>query len=249
MSNNEKAPLRRGYAICGEPRSGTTWLGAILASTGVMGAPFEFFRTARASAQAESEPEVVLQALVERASTANGVYGFKIFANHFDLAERTRWAERLPNLVFLHIEREDLLGQALSLARAEQTPGFRREDRPPPGPPVYDRRRIAAALRRIAHNQARWKVWFARNGIAPLRITYEGALTDPQGTVRAVGAHIGLAEEPIADAAQVTFGIERNDETERWRQRFLEESADRTRLDDPLGRLPVLLRRLRQRFS
>ena len=238
----------RGYAICCEPRSGSTWLGSVLASTGVLGRPFEFFRDARAAARAEADPERVLAELVGRASTPNGVYGLKIFARQFDLAERTRWAERLPGLVFVHLEREDLLGQALSLARAEQMPAFRREDRPPKGPPVYDRGRIEAALRRIAHDQARWKLWFARNAIAPLRLTYEAAVADPHGAVRAIATHVGVEGEAQADLSKVTLAIVRNEETELWRARFLEESADFTRLDHPAGRLAVLLRRLRARL-
>ena len=54
-------------------------------------------------------------------STPNGVYGLKVFSQHFDLVKATRWAERLPSLAFIHLERRDLLGQALSHARAVQT--------------------------------------------------------------------------------------------------------------------------------
>lgn len=233
---------RTGYAICGEPRSGSTFLGRVLHSTGVLGAPFEFFRHAAEIARAEADPENELRGRIERASSPNGVYGLKIFSSQFDLAEKTGWARRLPNLRFIHLERTDLLGQAISTLRATQT-GRYQTSQEETREPHYDRARIEAALTRIAHNQARWRVWFSRNGISPLRLTYEEVAAGPQAAATAVGALLGLQAEPVADLSAVRISVLRDSLTDTWRARFVAEASDTSYLDHPLGRLPVKLRR------
>lgn len=240
----ESGATEKGYAICGEPRSGSTYLAQLLQSTGVLGRPFEFFRTVQAAAAAERDPVGELERMVREASSPNGVYGFKIFAWQFDFAEKSGWADRLPGLHFVHLERLDLLGQAISLVRAEQT-GRYFPGQPAHAEPRYDRSAIARALRRLALNQARWRLWFARNGIVPLRLTYEGVVADPPAAARAVGAHLGIAEPFEIRLDQVDVPIARDEVNQAWRAAFLADSHDRSRLDHPFGRLPVLIRRWR----
>lgn len=240
----ESGPAPKGYAICGEPRSGSTYLARLLQSTGLLGRPYEFFRTAGAAAAAERDPKRELARMVEQASTPNGVYGFKIFARQCDFAERTGWADRLPGLHFVCLERLDLLGQAISLVRAEQTGRFF-PGQPARCEPSYDRRAIARALHRLARNQARWRLWFARNGIDPLRLSYEGVVADPAAAAQAVATHLGLPEPVEVDPGQVGLGVASDEVNRAWRADFLAESADRSRLDHPLGRFPVLIRRWR----
>lgn len=241
-----RAISHRGYAICGEPRVGSAFLARLIRSTGVLGDPFEFFNTPALAKSAERDP-AQLDRLVARASSANGVYGLKIFAHQFDRAEKSRWAEQLPALAFIHLERDDLLGQAISFVLARQTGRYQDYDKAI-GAPRYDGGQIAVALARIAHNQARWRVWFARNAIAPLRLTYEELAADPHGAVVKVAALVGV-EGARADPDSVNVSVLRDERNEEWRRRFRADRGDLSYLDAPYALLPVALRRLRSKLA
>ena len=236
------APFPRGYAICSEHRSGSTLLCRLLASTGKLGRPDEFFRHTEFSHRLEREPALLAEVRA-RASTPNGVYGIKLFTQQFDVTAKARWTERLPGLFFVHLERRDLLGQAISLARALQTEQYvaeeasRRE-------PRYDRRLIARHLGRIADGHARWRRFFARNGIEPVWLVYEELVADPQAAVDAIARRAMLREPaPIAPGV-LGMAVQRDRLSEEWRARFVAKAGDLGYLDHPLGRSRVWLRRL-----
>ena len=88
-----------------------------------------------------------------------------------------------------------LLGQALSLVRARQTLQWR-SSQDVAGEPTYDALAINNQLGAIAGQEARWRLYFARNGIVPLRLEYEDLVADPQRAVSAIAALMGLAEAP-----------------------------------------------------
>lgn len=222
--------LRTGYAICGEARSGSSFLRRLIRSTGLLGDPWEFFSDRASARKVLRNPIPRLTELRERASTPNGVYGLKVFSAHFDMVVGAKWAERLPNLHFVHLVRRDLLGQAISLARALQT-GQYKPDAARQAEPHFDARAISDCLARIAYGQARWECWFARNALAPLRLAYEDVVADPQRTIDALAAHIGLAHRPHLDPAQIDLQIQRDLASEAWRRLYLDEAVDPTYLD------------------
>jgi LPS sulfotransferase NodH len=231
----------RGYLICSEFRSGSTLLCRWLASTGRLGRPDEPFRDNALAARLDRDP-ALLDRLLDEATTDNGVYGIKLFSRQFDATMKARWVERLPGLAFIHLERRDLLGQAISLMRALQT-GQYESSQARLAAPRYDRDEIERQIGLIAQGQARWKSYFARNGIAPLWLVYEDMVSDPEGTVRRVAAHVGVAEPVALDPAGIDVGVQRDEISEAWRERFIRESADLGRLEHPRGRARIWLRR------
>jgi LPS sulfotransferase NodH len=219
----------RGFAICCEPRSGSTLLARILSSTGLLGRAWEVFRDPAAVREIGADA-TALDRLVATASTPNGVYGLKIFSRQFETAEAIGWTQRLPNLSFVSLERRDLLGQAVSLSRALQTGQYKAAE-PATGAPRYDRRLIADCLARIAYGRARWHCYFARNGLQPLTLVYEEVVRDPQASAHAVAAHIGLAAVPKVDLGGLDLVVQRDAETEEARRRFVREAGDLSYLD------------------
>jgi LPS sulfotransferase NodH len=197
----------------------------------VLGHPTEYFnadtvRGARGIADYPPDPEAQLAEIPRLGSTPNGVYGLKVFSQHFDLVKATRWAERLPSLAFIHLERRDLLGQALSHARAVQTQQWV-SSHAAKAEAAYDRDLINNALVRAATAQARWRYYFARNGIAALSVVYEDLVKSPQETVEAVGQLVGLTETPKVDLEHVgALAIQRDALSDEWRARFLAEARD-----------------------
>jgi trehalose 2-sulfotransferase len=221
----------RGYAICTEPRSGSVFLCRLLRSTGVLGHPAEYFnanaiRGSRGLPDYPLDPEAQLAEIPRLGSSANGIYGLKIFGEQFDAVKSTRWAERLPSLAFVHLERRDLLGQAISHVRAVQTQQWTSSS-PAKAEAAYDRELINAALVKAAREQTRWRYYFARNGLPVLPLVYEDVVQAPQETVEAVGRLIGLSETPRVNMEQFgELAIQRDAQSDEWRARFLAESRD-----------------------
>jgi trehalose 2-sulfotransferase len=220
-----------GYAICTEPRSGSAFLARLLASTGVLGRPAEYFNTsairvAQGIPDYPADPEAQLAEIPRLGASANGVYGVKVFSVHFDAVRATRWTQRLPALSFIYLERLDLLGQAMSHVRAMQTQQWT-SAWAAEGVPAYDRQAINNELVRLVRAQARWRYYFARNSVRALHLVYEQVMRAPQETAEAVARLIGLAETPRVDLDQLRdHKIQRDALSDAWRARFIAESRD-----------------------
>jgi len=238
-----------GYVICCEPRSGSSFLGRILASTGCLGRPKEYFGYAKVRAEVLRDPEAGMRTLLERAATPNGVYGLKMFSYHFDVMARSGWADRLPNLRYIHLERRDLLDQAISYVRGMQTGRFQ-SHQPSLRRARYDGRAIARQLNRLALDQARWRRYFARNSIQALPLVYEDVAADPQAAAIAVAALVGIPPPRIVEAA-IDLEVMRDGLSAEWRRRFVAERGDRSRLvtDGLVWPARQWLRRIRQRLD
>lgn len=220
----------RGYAICTAPRSGSNFLCQLLAATNALGRPLEYFNgPGRRFFDDPSYPDDPLEQLDRiktMSTTPNGIYGLKIFAHQHDwISGKVRWTEHLPDLRFVFLSRRDLLGQAISWTRAEQT-GQYRHTQDARAHPSFDADAIAAYLARIATEYARWDAFFARNGIAPVRLIYEEIAAAPGTTIDSV---VELLELPVrleARLDRVEVKVQRDPMTKAWRDRFLAERRD-----------------------
>lgn len=218
----------RGYALCGEPRSGTTFLKEAIASTGLLGHPFEWFN-ARFEAELGAGEDLI-DMMLGRATSPNGVYGLKIFSEHARSAARCRWASRLPNLSYVHVTRADLLDQAISLARAIQTSRYQSRDDEVHSA-SYDRAQITSVMKNLARGQARWSVWFASHGIQPITVTYDEISSAPQAVVTRIAELVGVEGAEI-DWSSITARVMRDDTSAEWKQRYLAESDSGDRIGE-----------------
>jgi LPS sulfotransferase NodH len=232
-ATDEAGPaVKAGYVICTEERSGSNFLCQHLESTGVLGKPHEIFKFAAVVARLRRAGATGLHDHLKPAATANGVYGFKLFSGHFDFIAGTDWLQRLPALRFVHLERRDLLGQAISLVKAVQTRSFRAY-KPPTAEPFYDRAAIAFALRRLALANARWRIFFATNDLRPLHLTYEEVCDDPMAAVRSIAERVEVDVAGILSSAPA-MRVQRDAVSDEWRERYVQEAAGLRRLA-PLG--------------
>jgi trehalose 2-sulfotransferase len=225
----------RGYALCTVGRSGSNWLCELLTSTDRLGRPLEYFNTEGRRRFTDplypDDPVRQIARILTTGATANGVYGVKVFPTHVDaIRDRVQWSDALPNLRFVHLVREDLVGQAISLCRGVQTGRFR-SPQPESAPPSYDGPAILANIRLFARHEARWSAFFARNGIRPLRLVYERVAAEPQAAVDAV-ADLLAVERPRIDPARVDQIVMRDALSEDWRRRFHAEFRDWNVVDD-----------------
>jgi LPS sulfotransferase NodH len=137
-------------------------------------------------------------------------------------------------LRFVQLRRDDILAQAVSWLRAEQTGvwfiGGKGEisggkATPAGGRPSYDRDAITGTMRTIEEHNAGWERWFEVYGIEPHRVRYEDLSADPSAVTLRVLDHLGLA---LPAGGHITPSHQRQAD------RLNEEWADRYRLRPPV---------------
>lgn len=146
--------------------------------------------------------------VVHRRTTGNGVFGLRI---HWSTYARERELHSfsfsmLPQpITWIHIRREDLVAQAVSFAKAEQSGVFGVRGRAPRfTPPVYfDDRSLMAAFVRVRDDTRSWCDFFAEAGITPIEVTYEQLDADYGGTVSRVLAELGFPGVPVPPPVHV----------------------------------------------
>ena len=101
---------------------------------------------------------------------------------------------------FVYLHRDDVLAQAVSWHRAEQTNVWHRTDREKsqqPGPePRYDFDQIRELVQTIEEHNSAWRAWFASVGTQPHVVRYEDLDADPVGVACEVLDFLGLKLTP-----------------------------------------------------
>jgi LPS sulfotransferase NodH len=198
------------------------------------------FRDSELCVNLEKDPALFAD-IVDSVSSNNGIYGIKVFSNQFDVTMRARWLESLDEPLFVYLERRDILSQAISFVKAIQTGSYISSE-PENGRLRYDAKLIATNLARIADSGARWRRYFARNGINPVWLVYEEMIEDPSRAVARIAQALDI-EFPTLHPEGVSLAIQRDWLTDEWRDRFLKEKGDISYLDATLGPLRTLARR------
>ncbi|WP_161633515.1 Stf0 family sulfotransferase [Mesorhizobium erdmanii] len=135
------------YIICGTPRTGSTLLCKLLASTGTSGDPHSFYRRQDLSEWAEEwqlpdrdtmgELEfdtAYLDAAITAGKGETGVFGLRLMRENLDelsaildrifpglASDAARFASAFGRILYIHLSRENKLAQAVSLIKAQQT--------------------------------------------------------------------------------------------------------------------------------
>lgn len=229
-----RTDIFRTVIVAATPRSGSSMLGQVMASTGCLGKPAEYFEPDRVPG---TTPVDRCRLVLTEGRSANGVVATKLFPLHFDWLRRdVRLSDWFPDPLWVHLRRRDLLGQAISLAIAMQDRAWKSNDTPV-GSAVYSREGIERALKQLA--EPRWPVFFARHGIEPLELVYED-LGDAGDACRMMADRLGVTL--TAMPAPPMLLRQRGAVNEAWRRRFIAEAGNP---DDFDGRVPEARRRWR----
>ncbi|MCV3207841.1 Stf0 family sulfotransferase [Mesorhizobium sp. YC-39] len=136
-----------GYIICGTPRTGSTLLCNLLASTRVAGNPHSFYRRQNICEWAEEwdlpNPDTVggrefniayLNGAIRAGKDRTGIFGLRLMKENLDElsaildqifpqlpSDKARFEKAFGNILYIHLSRENKLAQAVSLVKAEQT--------------------------------------------------------------------------------------------------------------------------------
>ncbi len=221
-----------GYIICGTPRSGSTLLCGLLASTKTAGDPHSFYRRQDTAEWAEEwqlpHPDTMsahdfdvayLEAATRAGKGGTAVFGLRLMRENLDElqaildrifpnlpSDTARFEKAFGRVLYIHLSRDDKLAQAVSLIKAEQTglwhiapDGTEIERVAPAQEPRYDFKRIQRELAELEAYDAAWNVWFAEQGVVPLRIGYERLSANPAVTLASICEALGVQPPNAAD--------------------------------------------------
>ena len=115
-----------------------------------------------------------------------------------DATERALLERTFHGLRFVWIQREDVVAQAVSYAKAMQTDEWTDEwtelaPRRPDRAPRFDFAQIHRLVGEIEEENAAWRRWFRANGITPFDVRYEDLVADMEAVTRRLLGFIGAA--------------------------------------------------------
>lgn len=146
---------------------------------------------------------VFVRAAKSASSTPNGVFAARVMwgtmhriVGGLDTPPRTRseldiLSDAFGPLLLVHVQRDDVVGQAVSWARAEQT-GYWQEGDRSSAEPRLDLDQIDELVRTIREHNAAWKSWFHQHGVEPYSVRYEDVVADPRRAVQELLDRLGV---------------------------------------------------------
>jgi trehalose 2-sulfotransferase len=183
--------------------------------------------------------EAVFRAAIQKGSGGNGPFGLRQQGESFpflfeklaalfpdETTDTGRFQMAFGATLFIHLTRLDKVEQAVSYLRAEQTglwhvapDGSELERVAPHREPTYDQDKLRAYVEMMIGYDRDWNDWFTREGMTPLRISYDDLAADPIGILRHV-LH-ALGQDPSA-ANGVRPGVKKlaDSISEDWANRF-----------------------------
>jgi trehalose 2-sulfotransferase len=212
------------YLICATPRTGSSLLCGLLESTGVAGRPESYFRRPDERSWAAhwgiirsdgafSYADYVKEALAA-GRTENGVFAARLMWGTLDevtgklkavYPDASGGETGLLNRAFgctrfVYLRRDDVLRQAVSWLRAEQSNVWfethQSGHQQPEQEPRFDSGRINELVQLIGEHDAGWQEWFAAAGLLPYPVRYEDLDADPVGVTSDILDFLGLDLPP-----------------------------------------------------
>ena len=227
--SNQEGQSRKGhidsYLICATPRTGSTLLCGLIASTKVAGQPESYFRKPDEqlwaagwdiirSSDGAFEYSEYIRAALAAGRTENGVFAARIMWGNLDyLVDRLGTVypasagddsdllnQAFGQTGFIYLHREEVLAQAVSWHRAEQTNVWHQTDqeqsKQPEQEPRFEFDQISKLVQMIEEHNSAWWTWFASVGIQPHMVRYEDLDADPVGVACGILDFLGLKIPP-----------------------------------------------------
>jgi len=212
------------YFICTTNRTGSSWLCAMLRSTGVAGHVREIVHKRKPNKE-------------WRDHLQTNPYGIKLNPPIMRLIWPLVDLEEKRSAKFVWLIRRDSWRQAISQYRAMQSHVWH-VDRSKPVPEehldvVFDPKAIAEIRREFLKQGRFWRGFFAKNQIQPLKIEYEDLCAEPEATVRRVLGHLGLIYDgPIATE---TNQVLRDGLTDAWLRKLTGQGSGQFQSSEARG--------------
>lgn len=156
--------------------------------------------------------EAYLAAVLRQGASGTPIFGLRLmWESVADLSNRlgalypelpsdsARFQAAFGARVYIHLSREDKISQAVSRLKAEQTglwhanaDGTERERTKAPQAPSYNAKALSDQLAELEAHDAAWTSWFARQGVEPVRLTYEVLSSEPRAALATVLSALDL---------------------------------------------------------
>jgi trehalose 2-sulfotransferase len=225
------------YVIFIIPRSGSTWLTELMMNAGHLGVPQEWFNdgwiysseTALGCRPPKLRRTFDINRYVEEiVAEGRGVAGLELSV--FQARMLCELMEQPVDLncfkAFFYLRRLDIVAQAVSMHRSVSSGVFHSYQQSAEAEArlrglEYSYDELLRWLHFLLDCESRMQVLFSDLGIRPVPLVYEDLLSDPLGVLQGISRHLGVA--PPAEQPMTTLRALRNEQTERWRDRFIEE--------------------------
>ncbi len=211
-------------ALCTTPRCGSHFLGHKLHGSGEFGYPLEYLNPGNWHVwQKRAGTSAPLDYIKSVRTGPNGVFAVKLHHEHLPAFIQHEPAPL--DYKFIHLRRRDLLKQAMSFARAQQT-GAWISDMPETAPASYDWSLITEKMDAISRGNADWQSFLCSMGIQPLELYYEDIVADMPAAIAQIADYLGV---DISDAkmAETTFAPQQQKKTAQtsdWLTRYQSDS-------------------------
>lgn len=191
--------LRHLYVLCFTSRSGSHFLGQALASDGRLLRPGETLNAdvvlRHAKEQRLRSFEGYLAWLVGRSRGRQGIAGVKASVGQlialYNSGVLGAMGERLR---VIHLVREDVFDQAISLLIASKTRQWASWLGQRAAPPAYNAERLLAVAADLSAQNGAFRTLFRLWGITPCEVRYEALVADPASELARLGDFLGLSD-------------------------------------------------------
>jgi len=214
--------------LCFTNRCGSNYLASLLATSGKLNAASEMLNAEEVCRVADQFGINSFQqyfAAIARHDMRSGVFLTKLAVPHLPLLVESGLLQHCrATAVFLLMERDDKLAQAISHAIASETESWTSAmpARRAPETLTFSRAAVAARLDAIVEDNRRFDAFFAYNGFIPTRIVYERLLAAPRPELDLIAQRLGLPALEV-DPARVPIAPQAGHVNTDWRRLFLEE--------------------------
>lgn len=218
------------YVIMFTPRSGSSWLTAILSATGRLGHPEEYLNPAFLPELLQrmecDNTELLLERLIGSTATDNGVFGIEVTSLHVAHHDRDAFFYRFgedgshPAAFFL-LWRANIVAQGISLYRAVASGRFHswEPDRPPP---ADDPEQICVWIQHLMEIENENLAMLQQRRITPRVLLYETMTRAPRQVCQSFADAMGLRlAGAVPSRAPTKMGDDWNRRTEEsFRARY-----------------------------
>jgi len=219
------------YVILFTARCGSHLLGHRLHQTGKMGFPLEYFNPMNFKQwqkRFKTRGFEDTYRMIKRFRTSpNGCFGAKFRFDFYEtFRKKCKYDEVFPQAKHICIRREDILGQAVSLAKAKMTGKFI-SFQEPESDYTYDYEMIKKALVSIVINNARIKYFIAKTGLDCCEVTYEELVNAPARVINKIAKYLDVDLESSLDLSYKSLPKKQGDERNmQFKERFIRESKE-----------------------
>jgi LPS sulfotransferase NodH len=162
-------------------------------------------------------------------STQNGrpgrhSHGFKVSWDQMLMLKRCGIDRMYQEVKLIHITRDDLIGQAISLVIAQQTKKWTSEQTGIDNvEPKYDFNKISTALQACCNSEIFMKLACEMTGVDRLQVTYEDLIAAPETVMQRIG---GFLCRDLSNWQPSEVGIRRqaSELNDQWRARYMREA-------------------------